>query len=257
MKNDKGLLMYGDFSVGTDTAPLGHNRPPSPFDEIASRINELYDEAKNFLDGEPISTQGQADAVTALLDMIRKAAAEAEAERVKENKPFDEGKAAVQEKYAPLIADTKKVRGKAHLAADACKKALTPWREKVAAEKAREAELARQAAEAARAEAEAKRRAAAETDLAAQEEARRATEQAMKAERVANSQTRKANTGNGMRTTWMATMTDEGEALCWAWEDAAAKAAVKEAIQSAANEAVRNGARKIPGFTITEERKAV
>lgn len=129
-------------------AKIGHNNPPTPFDTVSEKINDLYGEAKNWLDGDPIETQGQADMVQKLLRDIQAAAKEADAARVEENKPFDEGKAAVQAKYAPLIADTKSTKGLTVLAVEACKKALAPWLIKVDEENRRKAEEARKEAEA-------------------------------------------------------------------------------------------------------------
>ena len=129
-------------------ATIGHNNPPAdPFGAIKAHIDDLYVEAKNWLDGEPITTQAQADQVTRLLDMIRDAEKVADNARKEENKPFDDGKAAVQAKYAPLISDTKAVKGRTVLAAEACKAALAPWRQ------AQEA-IAREAARKTREEAE-------------------------------------------------------------------------------------------------------
>ena len=54
---------------------------------------------------------------------------------MKENEPFDL-KAEVQARYAPLIGNTKAVKGKTVLAADACKAALAPWLMAVEAESA-------------------------------------------------------------------------------------------------------------------------
>lgn len=130
-------------------ATIGHNNPPAtPFDTVSVKINDLYAEAKNWLDGDPIDTQGQADMVQKLLRDIQAAEKEADAARVEENKPFDEGKAAVQAKYAPLIANTKTTKGLTVLAIEACKKALAPWLVKVDEENRRKAEEARKEAEA-------------------------------------------------------------------------------------------------------------
>ena len=127
-------------------ASIGHNR--SPYDIAKERVEELYEEAKNWLDGDPIETQGQADMVQKLLRDIQAAEKEADAARIEENKPFDEGKAAVQAKYAPLIANTKTTKGLTVLAVEACKKALAPWLMKVDEENRRKAEEARREAEA-------------------------------------------------------------------------------------------------------------
>jgi len=127
-------------------ASIGHNR--SPFELFSEKITDLYNEAKNWCDGEEIASQEQADQVQKLMRMVQAAEKEADAARIEENKPFDEGKAAVQAKYAPLIANTKSAKGLTVLAIEACKKALAPWLLKVEAENRRKAEEARKEAEA-------------------------------------------------------------------------------------------------------------
>jgi hypothetical protein len=130
-------------------ATAGHNNPPepTPFEKISEEIETLYGEARLWLDGEPVATQGQADGIAKLLNMIRDAAKRADLLRVAENKPFDDGKAEVQRRYAALIADTKGMKGKTTIATDACKKALAPWLDKLDREMKAEAERLRLAAE--------------------------------------------------------------------------------------------------------------
>ena len=137
------------------TAKMGHNNPPpSPFEAAAEKIETLHVEAKNWLDGEAIENQAQADEVSKLLDMARNAKKEADAARKEEAKPFDDGKKEVQARYKPLL-------DRADAIADLCKKVIAPFIAKVEAEK-REAE--RSAPE----KAEAARTAAAEAYAAAQ-----------------------------------------------------------------------------------------
>lgn len=237
-------------------APIGHNSPPvSPFDAIRVHIEDLYLEATNFLDGEPITTQAQADEVGRLLDMIREAEKAADEVRKELNKPFDEGKAAVQAKFAPLIADTKAVRGKTVLAAEACKAALAPWRQeqerikREAAEKARrEAEEAAQAAAAARAAANA-------DDLAAREAAEAATKQAEQAQKVAAKADKAASTGTGLRSYWSPTLTDGVVAARYFWETN--RPGVEAALLALAVAEVQAGKRHIPGFDVVEDRRAI
>lgn len=127
-------------------ATIGHNR--SPFELAKERIEDLYEEAKNWLDGEPIGSQGQADMVQKLLRDIQAAEKEADDARKAEAKPHDDAKAAIQERYNVLIGKTKTVTGLSVLAIDACKKALAPWLIKLDEENQRKAEEARKEAEA-------------------------------------------------------------------------------------------------------------
>jgi hypothetical protein len=188
-----------------NTAAIGHNMPPepTPFEAVEQKIFDLYDEAKQWLDGEPVSTQGQADALNKLINLIRDAEKEADALRKEEVKPFDDGKAEVQARYAPLIADTKSVKGKTVLALAAAKEALTPWLTKVEEEKRESERKAREEAEAAQRAAQEALRAADAADLSAREEAERLVEQAKKAEiaaRVAAKDKGQAKGGEGRAT---------------------------------------------------------
>ncbi|NIA72449.1 hypothetical protein HBA54_28070 [Pelagibius litoralis] len=246
-------------------ATIGGNNPPEPlpFEAISQRIDGLYDEAKNWLDGDPVTSQEMADGLNLLIDMIRKAEKEADELRKAENKPYDDGKAEVQARYAPLIGKTKAVKGKTVLALESAKKALTPWLEKLEAEK-REAEAKAQA------EAEAKRRAAEEafkasqvTDLAAREEAERLNEVANKAEiaaRVAAKDKARAKGGAGrattLRTYYRHELTDPTEFARWAWQHC------QHEMYGFLNDLAKrmvdgNPHRELPGVKIHEEKKAV
>jgi hypothetical protein len=245
-----------------DRIKIGGNNPPlSPFDAHRVHIEDLYEEAKNWLDGEPIASAEQADKVSLLLDMIRKAEKAADESRVKENEPFDLGKAEVQARYAPLIGNTKAVKGKTVLAADACKAALAPWLMAVEAEKRRVAEEARkQAEEAARVAAEAARAAAAD-DLAAQEEAAALfseAEDAAKAAKRAESDKAGAHGGSRvvtLRSYFAPVLTDGVAAARHYWADQ--REACEAFFLSLAETDVRAGKRQIPGFEVREDRRAV
>lgn len=240
-------------------AIIGHNNPPeaTPFDLSKEEIENLFMEAKNWLDGEGVKSAEDADAVSKLLDMIRTAHKRADERRVEENKPFDDGKAAVQEKYAPLIADTKKQKGKTVLAMDACKAALAPWLKKLEAEKMA-------AAEAARKEAEEKAHAAQEAlrasrgDLEAREQAEALVQQAKAAEKVATkAENDKAHaTGGsravGLRTVYRPVMTDAREAAKHYW--LTRREEVEAFFMSLAEKDVRAGTHIIPGFNVIAER---
>lgn len=126
-------------------ATIGHNR--SPFELSKERIEELYEEAKTWLDGEPITTQEQADTVQKLMRMIQEAEKEADERRKEEAKPHDDAKAAIQDRYNTLIGKTKSVTGLTIRAVEACKKALAPYLMRIEEENRRKAEEARREAE--------------------------------------------------------------------------------------------------------------
>lgn len=127
-----------------ERAVIGGNAPP-PHLEYIERINDLKEEAKNFLDGTPIASDAEAVAVATLLDMASKCQKEAEASRKALTKPLDDQKKVIMDDFRPV--DTA-----ATLILTAGKKAQTAWLNKKAAE-----EQARQAAERERLEAERKR----------------------------------------------------------------------------------------------------
>ena len=231
-----------------------NNPPPDPFGAIKAHIHDLYEEAKGFLDGEPIATEGRADAVAELLEQIRQAEKTADEARKEENRPFDEGKAAVQAKFAPLIADTKSVRGLTVLAAEACKAALAPWRQEQERIKREAADKARREAEEAAAKAAEAARAARD-DLAAQEQAEAAIRAADAAAKVANKAEKSATTGTGLRSYFRPELTDGKAAASHYW--ATDRASCEAFFLSLAKADVIAGKRAIPGFLIVEERRAI
>ena len=62
------------------TATSGHNRAPA-CESFAMAINDLFAEAKNFLDGQPIENQQQADALGKILAMMKDLVRDAEKTR--------------------------------------------------------------------------------------------------------------------------------------------------------------------------------
>ena len=194
--------------------------------------------------------------------LLRQAATEADEARIAEKKPLDDQIAVIQARYAPLIADTKAVKGKTTIAIAACKKALQPWLDKKDAELREKARVAREEAEEkARAAQEAIRQADA-TNLAAREAAEVLIRDAQRAETTANVAARQTATAGGvfgrsigLRSVWVAAMTDEVVACRHYWSEA--RTEIVKLVQGLADRDVRNGKRTIPGFTVTEERKAV
>lgn len=239
-----------------DPAPIPNC---TPFDLIAEHLEDLISEARNFADGEPVASQGQADAVSALIESLRTAAKDADAERVRENEPHDKAKAAVQAKYAPLIADPKnKNPGKVWKAIDALKACLQPYLAKLDAEKREAERVAREAADKAAADAAEAMRQAAASNIAAREEAEALVADAEAARKVADAAAKdKAHaTGGsramGLRSVWKAKLTDPQVAAGFFWKRDAT--AFNAFLQKLADEEVRAGKRSIPGFEITEER---
>jgi len=235
-------------------AVIGHNNPPTPFDDAKAKVDDLMTEARNWLDGTAVSTEAEAEAVSKLMDMARKVKKEADEARKVEAKPFDEGKAEVQGRYKPLLES-------ADRAADACKAALQPWLVKLDAEKRAREEAARlEADEKARVAAEAMR-AAAPADLAAREAAEALLGDAVQAEAAAGRAAKdKAHATGGARATTLRSyfhpeLVNPREAL--AHYCTHQPEAVKAFLLELAATDVREGKRLIPGFEIIEEKKVV
>lgn len=227
---------------------------PGPFDAIRIHIDDLYAEAKNFADGKPVETQGQADAVQALMRQIQEAEKLADAERVKENDPFDKGKAEVQARYAPLIANTRAVKGKTVLAIEALKTSLAPWLQRVADEQEAARQKAKAEADAAAQKAQDALRAA--QGLADKEQAESLADDA-KASAKAFSEAEKARpqaSGYGraatLRSVWKPSLSDIRQACRHYFTER--PEAFEAVVQKLAEDDVRSGKRSIPGFNIIE-----
>ncbi len=234
------------------TDRIGSNNPP-PFDAFSLHIEELIENAKQFLDGEPIASQGQADEIGKLLDMIRTAKKDADKERAAEKKPHDDAAKAVQARWKPLL-------DRCDIAADTAKKALVPWLEHLEAQQRAEAEKARQEAEAKRQAALEAERAAASANLEAIERVEQARKEADQAERAANRADKaKAHAAGGsraigLRSYWIAELVDPVEALKHykQTQPELLKAWLLEQAQKDANA----GKRTIPGVLVREDRRA-
>ncbi|MEZ2132498.1 MULTISPECIES: hypothetical protein [unclassified Sinorhizobium] len=232
----------------TAIATVGHNQ--SPFDLVSAEINDLFDEAKNWADGEPITSSEMHDAIDNLRTQIHEAGKRADVLRVEEKKPLDEQVKAIQDRYNVYIQPK---RGKVDMAKSALDALLTPWRTKVAAEKAAEAARVAKEAEDARLAAQEAIRSSS-GNLAAREEAEELLADAKRLERSAGRANKAATTGLGLRTVWRAELVDEEAAMEWCW--ARAKEEVLAVAQRNAEEQVRAGARAVPGFRIFDERVA-
>lgn len=248
-------IIYGDTRI--EVPGMGHNNPPTPLDELTVYVNDLYGEARGWLDGEPIANQGQADGVAKLLDMARAASKDADAKRKAETKPLDDRKKAIMDAWRP-------VTDRLSLIEAACKKALSPWLTKLEAEKRAREEAARKSAEEAARKAEEARRAVAADNIEAQAEVKRLAEEAARreaqAERAAKDNAKADGGGKRavhLRSVWETTMTDPTAALRWCWQDPVGHDALTAAAQKVAEQAVRDGKRELPGFTITERKEAV
>lgn len=236
------------FEPYNPRAVIGNNRPP----EVAlfQQIDDLYDTAKDFADGQPIEDDKMEAVITGIYNDIHKLGKEADDLRVAEKKPLDEQIKAIQDKFNRYIQPKK---GRVDMAKDACQSLLTPWR--IAKQQAAAAEALRvaEAAEAARQAANAAMQASS-GNLAAREEAEERLAEAKALEKTAKRADKAATTGTGLVTRWVAVLDDEEQAMDWTW--GRAKAELLAVAQRNADEVVRAGVRQVPGFIVKDEKVA-
>ena len=234
----------------TAPATIGDNNPPeTPFEISQAEIQDLYNEAQVWLDGEGITTEEMAEKISMLLQMLRSAGKTAEERRTDEKSPHLLAGKAVDKKYGEL-------KKKVTMASDACKEILQPWLQMKAAEK--EAEDQRLREEADRKKREADRAMQTSTgNLAEREEAEKIVEEAKTADIEARVQKNKSagqqNKGGravSLRTVWNTHLTDPDLALNHYWPDER----IEELLLTLAKADVRGGKRTIPGFHIEDEK---
>lgn len=230
-------------------AKIGHNMPP--FEVCKQAIEDLYEEAKQWLDGEPVTEQQQANALNTLQARVRDAAKEAEKNRKAEAKPFDDGKAEVQARYKPVLS-------KAEDADNAVKAALKPYLLALARKQEEEARAAREEAARKQQEAMEAMRQRDAANLAQAEEAEKLVKEAKAAEEAARkAENAKAHAkgegrATGLRTVYRAVIADERLAAAWVWNER--RDELMTFIQDQADKAVRAGSRSIQGFNVIEEK---
>jgi hypothetical protein len=228
------------------------NMPTDKATLFAEEIADLFDEAKNWLDGEPIANEDQANAVSSLLNRLRRVANDADDARKDEKMPHDEAARAVQGKWKPIL-------DKADLAQTAAKQALAPWLKQVEEKQRAEAEAARKEADRLAAIA-AELHASSAGNLQAAEDAERLLKAAAGAERFA-AKAEKAKPlatggerGVGLIDKFTPELTDSVEAL--RHYRIRQPEELKVWLLGQAEKDVRAGARSIPGFVIHHERVA-
>lgn len=240
---------------------IGHNGAPepTPFESVKAKIDDLYDEAKLWLDGAEITSQDQAAEIQKLMRLIQAAEKEADEARKDEAKPHDDAKSEIQERFNLLIGKTKSVTGKTVKAVEACKKALAPWLQKLETERLeREAAALKEAEEKNRLAMEAMRQRTGD-NLEQNEQA----EQLVKEAKAADSQARRIGNekasakGFGraasLRTSYVSQVTDYTAFARFVW--AHHKVELCGFLDDLARQIVARGNHNIDGVTVKEERK--
>ena len=220
---------------------IGHNSPP-PLEAFGLHIEDLFSLVSGSLAAGPVTNDDQEAALDSLMDDLRKAKKDADAQRAAEKKPHDDAGKAGQAAWKPLLDRCDK-------GLEAVKAALTPYRE--ARQKAKD-----EAARIAREEAECQQREAQEAlrqsdDLEERFEAEAKIEQAAKLAAVANRIDRSAT---GLRTYYEAEITDRKAALLH--YIARQPERFEALIQQMANEDARGDRAPVPGIVFHERKKA-
>lgn len=255
-------------NAGNSRIRLGANNPPepiadamSPFEIAEKAVNDIVDEATLWLDGHKIDSKDMADGVGNLLAEIRRADKLAKDARKAEEDPHDDAVKEIRARYAPLIADTKAIRGKTVIAIEACKAALQPWLDAEDARIKQEAAAARAEADHKRQEAEDALRASDAQNLAEREAAEVLLRDAKKADTAANVAARQTATAGGafgraigIRSNYTPELTDPVLAIRHYWSSRADE--IQGLLVTLAERDIRAGTRTIPGFIITNQKTA-
>jgi len=217
------------------------NNPPA-HEAFSLHIEELFALVSSTVAGATVETDEQDAALDNLMDDLRKARKDADAERVAEKKPHDQAAADVQARWKPLL-------DRCDMGVAEIKRLLTPYRDKKQKAKDEAARLAREEA--------AERERAAQAALRHSEdmEARFAAEEQLKQARKFNATANKIDrTATGLRTKWTATVTDYKALLRYAMERQ--PDLLKDWLADFADSEVRSGVREIPGVEIKEVKVA-
>jgi hypothetical protein len=191
----------------TQAATIGHNQAPDPIDEALAPYGDAISESENWLDGSPVETEAQMQAVDALLKEIKAAEKAVTTAQKSEAAPLHDAWKAALARYKPTLDDLDRMKRGLIAAVDGFKR-------KLAAQKAEAERKAREEAEAA---AEALRQAHIEaraSDLEAQRQIA-AMEQEAEIARIKAAQAAKAATVKGMITKTFHEVTDHRALLHW------------------------------------------
>lgn len=221
----------------TDRLAIGGNQPP-PVEAFALHIEELFSLVSGST-AAPVTNDEQETALDALLDDVRKARKDADAQRAAEKRPHDEAAKAVQQAWKPLL-------DRCDAAANALKQALTPYRTEKQRAKDEAARKAREEAEARQKEAQQKLRQS--DDLEARFEAEQELKVASKLTAAANRIDREAT---GLRTYAVAEVTDHRALLEFVMRNDPEP--LKAWLSTYAQKALPS---QLPGVTVRHEKRA-
>lgn len=252
----------------TDTTeappPIGDNQPPEPinqaYEDARVEVEELYDQMKDWLDGEPVTNQAQANDLSRLIDKMRKAKKRAEDAKGEEKRPHLDANIAIEARYKPLVSKAEtavkvalRVQGDYLNEQDRIQRELA---QRVAAEARAAAEAAAAAAQAATVAGNLSAREDAEEQIDAA--ASLVAEAKMLSGLKANAKGEDMTRAVGLVEVWSATMVDPSLALrtYWTHPNPEYRRQIEALAQNFADKDVRGGARTIPGFDVTMKKVA-
>lgn len=257
------MSAMAELAADNDRFSIGANGPPepipvNPFDGLKVHIEDLLMEARNFADGEPVTTDAMDKAVKQLISDLKEGDAAAEALRVEEKAPLDKRIAEIQDRFNVYIAPLKnKAPGKIPLAIEALNACRKPYLDKLQADIDAAAKKAREEADAAIALAAAAAREADVGDFSAREAVEELIVTARAAERVATT-TSKAKV-SGLRKTYTAEVTDPRALLLHYWGTKDVPGVNRDpllaCLKTMAQQDVDRKVHTIPGVTVIEGTK--
>ena len=225
-------------------AAIGHNNPPDPVDAAVAPFADAIEEAQQWLDGAVVETEGQMQAVDAILKEIRSAATAVAAAQRDATAPLHDAWKAEIARWKPTVDDLDRI--KKGLAAS-----VDQFKRKLAAEKEAARRAAYEEAERIRREAERAAMEAAATDIEAQRAAAALKAAALEAEKAASAANK--DTVKGLCTVTKYEVTDYSDLLRWMNKHARAD------LEAAAEEYVRRNFRDgvaRPGVRVWTEKEA-
>jgi hypothetical protein len=230
-----------------DRHGIGANQPPDPLQAYALHLDDLEEQAKAFLDGSGVENEEQAEDVSRLLSMVRKAANDADDARKAEKKPHDDAAKAVQARWKPIL-------DKADLIATTAKKALAPFLQRKEDEQRAAAlaaaQEARELADAAARMAQEAKPDSIEDQAALLRQRDAAQEAAQSAARLdkARPQARGGERAVGLRKAYRAEVVDEAAFARWAWSNRRGECLTF--FETMAQRETRGGRTDIPGLNV-------
>lgn len=221
----------------------GHNNPPDPIDEALAPYGDAISEAENWLDGTPVETEDQMNAVDAIIKDIRAAKGDLAKAKKSATAPLHDIWKAEIARWKPTEDDIeRRLKGLAAV--------VDPFKRKLAEEKEAAKRKAYEEARAKERAAEEAARKADASDYEAATEAARLQSEAIEAKKAASAANK--DTVKGLRTVTKYEIEDYRAALHWI------ASTDRDAITAFIDEYVRRNHKtaKIAGVRVCQDKEA-